>query len=173
MLRTIMIFPQLSNIDVIDEIRDRYDPLAHLVRPHVTLVFPFESEMTNDEVKEKLTHCIEHVTAFELELYGFSKADGNYLFLDISKGQDIIEDIHYDLYSNYFSEFAHSLPYTPPFIPHMTVGKCNSAKELDDAYEYVKKIDCRFSTVVKKISVEMIGEHEESIIAFECPLKER
>ena len=45
MLRTIMIFPQFNNIEIIDGIRDRYDPLAKLVRPHITLVFPFESEM--------------------------------------------------------------------------------------------------------------------------------
>ncbi len=28
MLRIIMIFPQFSNIEIINEIRDRYDPLA-------------------------------------------------------------------------------------------------------------------------------------------------
>ena len=49
-----MIFPQFNNIETIDEIRDRYDPLAKLVCPHITLVFPFESEITNDEVQEKL-----------------------------------------------------------------------------------------------------------------------
>ena len=43
-------------------------------------------------------------------------------------------------------------------------------KELDSAYEYVKTIDDCFQTSVRKISVEMIGEHEESIIAFEIML---
>ena len=47
MLRTIMIFPQFKNIEIINEIRNRYDPLAKLVRPHITLVFPFENEMSN------------------------------------------------------------------------------------------------------------------------------
>lgn len=50
-----MIFPQFNNIEIINEIRHRYDPLANLLRPHITLVFPFESDMTNDEVEEKLT----------------------------------------------------------------------------------------------------------------------
>ncbi len=30
-LRTIMIFPKFDNIDIIDEIREKYDPLAKLV----------------------------------------------------------------------------------------------------------------------------------------------
>ena len=39
--RTIMIFPKFSNMEIIDRIRRNYDPLADLVRPHITLVFPF------------------------------------------------------------------------------------------------------------------------------------
>jgi 2'-5' RNA ligase len=42
-----MIFQQFKNIEIINEIRNRYDPLAKLVRPHITLVFPFENEMSN------------------------------------------------------------------------------------------------------------------------------
>ncbi len=44
-LRTVMIFPEFENMYVIDPVRNRYDPLAKLVRPHITIVFPFESDM--------------------------------------------------------------------------------------------------------------------------------
>ena len=166
MLRTIMIFPQFSNIEVINEIRDRYDPLAKLVRPHITIVFPFESEMTNDELAEKLTRSLKDVGPFELVLHGFSKTDDNYLFLNIEKGQDIIKTVHDELYSSHLKDYDLGLSY----IPHMTVGKLDNRQELDSAYEYVKTIDDCFQTTVRKISVEMIGEHEESIIAFEIML---
>ena len=49
--RTIMIFPEFDNIDVINDIRKKYDPLVDLVLPHITLVFPFDSELTNEELK--------------------------------------------------------------------------------------------------------------------------
>ena len=163
MLRTIMIFPQFKNIGIIDEIRDRFDPLAKLVRPHITLVFPFDSEMSNEELGEKLTSSLQKVGSFELTLYGFSKSADNYLFLDIEKGKEIIKAIHDELYSEHFKEFYLDIPY----IPHMTVGKLCSEQELNDAYEYVKNIDARFETVVDKVSVEMLGEHEESLIAIE------
>lgn len=37
MQRTIMIFTQFDNIDVINSIRNKYDPLAKLVKPHITV----------------------------------------------------------------------------------------------------------------------------------------
>lgn len=40
MLRTIMIFPQFDNEEIIQGIRKKYDPLYHLIKPHITLVFP-------------------------------------------------------------------------------------------------------------------------------------
>ncbi len=57
--RTIMIFPQFENIDIIDEIREKYDPLANHVRPHITLVFTFESSLTSIELKEHLEKCLQ------------------------------------------------------------------------------------------------------------------
>lgn len=42
-IRTIMIFPEFEEMEIIDEIREKYDPLARLVRPHITIVFPFIS----------------------------------------------------------------------------------------------------------------------------------
>ncbi|WP_051623493.1 hypothetical protein [Clostridium hydrogeniformans] len=52
--RTIMIFPQFKNVNIIDDIRKKYDPLANNVRPYITLVFTFESNLTSIELKEHL-----------------------------------------------------------------------------------------------------------------------
>lgn len=49
----------------------------------------------------------------------------------------------------------------------MTVGKLPTVEALNVAYENVKEINRDFKTVVNKISVEMIGENEESIIIIE------
>jgi hypothetical protein len=45
--RTIMIFPEFHNMDVIHFYRKQYDPLSALVKPHITLVFPFQSSLVN------------------------------------------------------------------------------------------------------------------------------
>jgi len=52
----------------------------------------------------------------------------------------------------------------------MTVGKVSSMELLNKAFDDANKCNDKFITVVKKISVEMIGEHEESIIIIENEL---
>jgi len=91
--RTIMIFPEFDNIDVINDIRKKYDPLADLVLPHITLVFPFDSELTNEELKVHLIGSLGDIKPFKIELEGFSKQKnkyGNYLFLNVVQGTDVV-----------------------------------------------------------------------------------
>lgn len=167
--RTIMIFPKFENIKFINDIRKKYDPLADLVLPHITLVFPFNSELTNEELSLHLKEKLECIHPFEIELEGFSKQEdryGNYLFLNVVQGIEVIKNIHKKLYEDKLKQFDAGYDY----VPHMTVGKVYSTELLDNAFEDVKKINAKFSTVVNKISVEMIGEHDESIIIIEHDL---
>lgn len=62
-----------------------------------------------------------------------------------------------------FKEFDMGLPY----IPHMTIGKLPEVQLLNEAYDDVKAMNDVFHTVVDKISVEMIGENEESLVIIE------
>lgn len=165
-LRTIMIFPEFENVDIIDKIRKQFDPLADLVRPHITLVFPFESSMSNAELAQVLEVRLQGIKPFRLELGGISKQEdvfGNYLFLNVLQGVEEIRYMHQVLYENEFQEFDKGLQY----VPHMTVGKLPTVEQLDKAGAQVKSMEDTFRTVVRKISVEMIGENEESIIVVE------
>jgi 2'-5' RNA ligase len=167
--RTIMIFPEFENIDVINNIRKKYDPLADLVLPHITLVFPFNSELTNEELYMYLKECLNGIQPFKVELEGFSKQEnkyGNGLLLNVVQGLDAIKSIHDKLYEGKLRKFDAGNDY----VPHMTVGNVSSSELLGKAFEDVNKCHDKFSTLVKKISVEMIGEHEESIIIIEHEL---
>lgn len=168
-IRTIMIFPEFENMDIINDIRKKYDPLSDLVLPHITLVFPFESELSNDELNLHLIECLNGIQPFKIKLKGFSKQVneyGNYLFLNVVEGMDEIIDINYRLYKEQLKKFNVGNDY----VPHMTVGKVYPIELLDKAFNDVNTYNDTFSTVVKKISVEMIGEHEESIIVIEHEL---
>lgn len=147
--RTIMIFPEFKNIDVINNIRKKYDPLADLVLSHITLVFPFDSEITNEELSLYLKECLSDIHQFEVQLEGFSKQEdkyGNYLFLNVVQGMGIIKNIHDMLYKDKLKQFDLGYKY----IPHMTVGKLSSAELLDKAFDDVSKCKDKFSTVIKK-----------------------
>lgn len=168
-IRSIMILPEFENINIINDIRKKYDPLADLVLPHITLVFPFDNELTNEELKLHLKKCLSSIRPFKVELEGFSKQKnkyGNYLFLNVVHGMDVIINIHDRLYKDKLKQYDMGYYY----VPHMTVGKTSSMELLDKAFDDVNKCNDKFSTVVKKISVEMIGEHEESIILIEYEL---
>ena len=166
MRRTIMIFPEFENSEVIDRIRAKYDPLAGLVRPHITLVFPFEGEFGNDTVARVLENRLSEIKPFDIRLKGITGQKGihgNYLFLNIIQGIKEITKIHDVLYANEFRHYDLGFEY----VPHMTVGKLPSKEMLDAALETVEHIEDEFVTTVNKISVEMIGENEESIIVIE------
>ena len=57
-----MIFPEFEKMEIIDEIRKKYDPLANFVRPHITIVFPFENQMSNHDIADILSDRLEFVS---------------------------------------------------------------------------------------------------------------
>ena len=171
MRRTIMIFPEFENSESIDRIRARYDPLAGLVRPHITLVFPFEGEYSHETVARVLENRLSHIRPFDISFKGISgRKDnfGNYLFLNMTKGDREIREIHDILYSNEFRHYDLGFGYEP----HITVGNLPSKELLDEALLKIGDLDEEFNTTVRKVSVEMIGENEESIIVYEKELED-
>jgi 2'-5' RNA ligase len=167
-----MIFPEFNNIDVINKIRDKYDPLAKHVRPHITLVFPFQSDITSNELEQHIRRVTAAIKPFKLTLQGITPVQsfGNYLFLNVIKGKEEITDIHKRLYTALLE------PVCPPwlksggFTPHMTVGKLGTEEEYKAAIEDVKDVGDIFETVVNKVSVEIIDENEDSQIEMEICL---
>lgn len=165
--RCIMIFPQFNNMRTIDRIREKYDPLFNKVKPHVTLVFPFESELTSIELEKHLIDTLKDTKAFQLVLKNIIKIDditGLYLFLGIKEGNDNIKDIHTKLYSKILEKYKPDWLNHVEFMPHMTIGNFTNIEELNKAYEAIKDINEEFSTIVDKITVEIIDENENSII---------
>ncbi|MGN0437157.1 MAG: 2'-5' RNA ligase family protein [Lachnospiraceae bacterium] len=165
-LRTVMIFPKFDNIELIDDIRKQYDPLAEVISPHITIVFPFDMDVSNEELSEILDKRLADVKPFPIEIFGISKHEdrfGNYLFLNLTKGADDVIKLHDLLYKNEFAKLDLGLEY----VPHITVGKLENENKLNEAYEKIKEFNGKFSCVIDKISVEMIGPNEESIIIME------
>lgn len=167
--RTIMIFPQFNNEYIINAIRKEYDPLHNLVRPHITLVFPFQDRISNIELEKKLEECLIKTKPFKLLLQGVSKQEniyGNYIFLDVKVGSKEIIDIHNNLYINIWGQ-----EYNQLYVPHITIGNLPSKEEMMKVYTDIKHLDICFETFVDKISVEEIGKNDESFIIIEKYLK--
>lgn len=159
--RDILIFPKFKNIDLIHSIRSQYDKLANLVAPHITLAFPFNDEMSNEYLIKNLSLLLENYSPFEVTFKGISLSHDNYVLLDCIKGNDQLKKLHDEIYKKLIpTHFKKSINYAP----HITLGQAKSL-------ESFKNFDEEFTTLIDEISVELIGEHEESIVIANIKLK--
>jgi 2'-5' RNA ligase len=162
--RCILIFPDIPNIGVIEDIRARYDPLHKLVRPHITLVFPFVSELDSKAVEVHVKSALAGVEPFGVTLQGVSaqRGFGNYLLLNVHTGKNTLKEMHRSLYTGVLETYKPHWCRT--FEPHMTVGKVEDAALFELAVTHVQAIDDLFETCVDTVSVEIISEDGHSTI---------
>lgn len=169
MKRAIVLFPKFENIDAIQAVRERFDPLASFIAPHITLVFPFESELSTDELREHLVRALNGVKTFEILLNGITGdyRDG-YLFLNVKRGNDVIIDLHDRLYSGALEPFLFR---KVTYCPHMTVGRIEAQAEFDQALETLGDFTTRFEAQIDRVYVENIDSHERSTIELVLDLE--
>ncbi len=165
MKRDILIFPKFKNIDKLQEIRKQYDPLALILPPHITLVFPFSDNISNDElvslVKDKIKNIVPFCVKFSNVLIDYDTyTKSNFIYLNCIDGNDTISFLHDTLYS--IPTLSNHLNSKIAYKPHITLGYTDSINfELNDVFE----------TIVDEIVIEEIGENDESIIIEKIPLK--
>ena len=168
MHRSIILFPKFENMDLINEIRAAYDPLYSCIAPHITLVFPFESELTMEELQAHVSKQLQHMKPIKIIAKGITGTMDGYVFLDIKVGNDQIIELHDQLYAECLK--AHLNRYIP-YTPHITVGRLFDPQKHEAAVEVLSDFNTEFTTVIDSVYVECIGDNEESIIEFECKLK--
>ncbi|WP_042464131.1 2'-5' RNA ligase family protein [Neobacillus dielmonensis] len=163
MQRAIHIFPEFKNINLIEELRKKYDPLFGVVQPHITLVFPFESEISSLTLEEHIKNTLIGVKPFPILLKGVTGSLNNYLFLNVKKGNDNLIELHDRLYSGPLFEFM-SRQHT--YSPHLTVGRLKNDIEFLTALDVTKPFEESFETIVTEVTSEVIESNGNSIIEF-------
>ena len=171
--RCIMITPAFSNMPVIDEIRSQYDPIARLVRPHITLVFPFESDIPTASLKAHMEGELFAIKPFEIILGGVapSPLSDPYLFLLVQKGTAELTALHERLYTGILSPYYPEWLRGRAYLPHMTIGHFQTQAQLTHALRAVEKSIGQFQSIVQNVNVEIIKEDEPSIPELSIPLK--
>jgi len=165
--RAIVIFPDFSNLEIIDEIRGKYDSLCNFIAPHLTLVFPFQSELTKKELIEHLEHNLKEVSTFELIVRGITGASDGYVFLDVKVGNDNVIDLHDRLYRGILKPYHNRfIPYTP----HITIAKIEDENTHSGVVTELSDFDVEFRTVIDKIAIEIIDDSEKSELEYEYKL---
>lgn len=169
MKRAIILFPSFDNINIIKGIREKYDPLANCIAPHITIVFPFDSDMSTDNLKLHFNKVLKGMKKFNVQLKGFTgDLRDRYLFLNVKKGNDNIIELHDRLYSGILEPFLfRKLTY----FPHLTVGRLQLEIEFDKALDELNCYSESFETVIDKIYIENIDTTEYSTIEFSYDLE--
>ena len=156
-MRDILLFPKIKNIEIIQNTRLKYDRLANKIKPHITIVFPFEDEITNEELYNKLILLTKDVKCFNISLKGIVLTNDKYVILKVIVGSDKIKKLHDCIYKNVFPKYLRN---DIEYIPHITLGQ---AKDLNEFLEF----NFEFTGTVESIFIEEIGPNEESIIVKE------
>jgi 2'-5' RNA ligase len=159
-----MIFPGFENIEIINKIRDRYDPLSKLIRPHITLVFPFESDISNSELNAHMRTALSGCKPFDLEMRGFSASVepwSNYIFLNVTAGLQNLFELSKNLYTGILDKFKPDY-YKDRYCPHLTVGNLDKMADYKAILKNLENENAQFITRVDRVNAEIIGDDNSS-----------
>lgn len=163
--RSILIFPEFGD-EKIQELRKQYDPLWEKIPPHLTLVFPFVSELTEKQLSHHIEKVLGNFSTFTVTLSGLSFETDGYIYLNVTEGAAEIREFHDQLYQGILTPFLHpSLSY----IPHVTVGRYLENEERDIRTRLADFED-EFTFQVHQIVMEEIQADESSKIIHEYKL---
>lgn len=73
MKRAIILVPSFDNMNSIKKIREQYDPLANYIAPHITVVFPFDSEISTEELSVQFNQALKGVKKFHVQAKWFHR----------------------------------------------------------------------------------------------------
>jgi 2'-5' RNA ligase len=167
--RVVVAFPRIQNVHEWAEIlsvRDRLDPLARKIPAHITLVFPFESAMSNFELEAHLRELVAHSRRFGVVFRGITAHEDEYLFLNIRRGNDEVMQLHDVLYSGALA-LHHVRRHT--FVPHVTVGRVRS-EQVPEALEATAGMNSPIQANVEAIAVYAVRRDGARPVLFEIGL---
>src|SRR5262245_39223191 len=129
MQRALVVFPQANQLDAVERMRRRYDPQARLIAAHVTIVFPFEDESSDADLRAHVLEATAGFAPFTVRFSGVLPSD-DYVFLHPTVGIDRFVALHNRLYT---SALLKHRSRTHAYVPHITLGRVAEAAARKEA----------------------------------------
>ena len=154
MKQAIVVF--LKKNKIIELIRKKDVPQYHKYRPHITLVYPFE--INNQKLLAKhIKDSVKNIKPFTLVMKGLKKsAKDHYLYLLVKSGKKEIMRLYKHLNSGILKGFENKE--MPAYIPHLTIGKFEKKKELDETIKNLKKKNIMHKEKIKSVQLMMLNK---------------
>jgi 2'-5' RNA ligase len=163
MLRAIHLFPELEDAAGLFAFRSAHDPLASCIAPHVTLVFPFESPLSDAELVAFVTRIGSATPSFRLEFGSAERHDGGVIYgdviwLPVTVGADAVTKLHDELYAGPLGDY---LSRSHAYQPHMTIGRV-APSEIDTVHALAQSLSVPIPSGIREIVIERIRADERS-----------
>jgi 2'-5' RNA ligase len=115
----VVIFLPQALTGVIAPLREQFDPLYSLVPPHITLVFPFETNRPLDELAGLVGGQTEMQKSFliQLDTVGDFYPQAPIIYWNVRQNQHLRE-----LYYRLYASLGIPIPYKE-YMPHVTVAR--------------------------------------------------
>jgi 2'-5' RNA ligase len=160
------------NIDThhINQFRQKYDPQFHLIKPHITIVFPLPDSLGKSNLIHHVESAIKNSKPFPIHLQGLQISSDNYLFLLVEEGNVGINNLHIELYRGMLASYQRQ---DLPYVPHLTLGSFSrGAATYLGALEEVEQLGLGFHCKLDRIHIVKIDDEKTQIVwSRECLLQ--
>jgi 2'-5' RNA ligase len=130
---------------------DKHNPISSHVRPHLTLLFPSETELRPGEIYAHLERIASETVRFNVGFNGVKLRPEDLLaYLDISEGANRLRLLNRKLYGGEFEEL---LDVGRPFYPHLTLGRFETEVDMNRAYHELKDFDLTLDFTAERLSL--------------------
>lgn len=117
-MRAIHLFPVLPQ--AVLAFRAEHDPLGDKIPPHITLVFPFEDELSDADLREHVAKQVGSRGRIAFALGSPEIGQGGYVWLPVTQGRSEISDLHDALYTG---PLLPHLSSAEAYVPHVTIAR--------------------------------------------------
>ena len=148
--RAIVMFPTGEGLAAIESIRRRHDPQASWIGAQVTLVFPFQSELSVSTLRAHLADCLRGVTPFHARFDNVTAADGEYVFLEPTRGGEQMVALHGRLHTGVLKEHLSAVH---QYLPHVTLGRIPDAEQRATALANIRRESPSIEALLGKVAV--------------------
>jgi 2'-5' RNA ligase len=126
----VVVFPD-AETSAVERFRMLYDPLAHDIPAHITLVHPFDWPGTLDELAEIVADAVATRPPFPVRFDEVRVWEDEYVFLVPGVGGTEIVALRELLIGGALADLVHR----GPFTPHITVARSTDPDRLDRALQ--------------------------------------
>lgn len=165
MMRAIHIFPDWGPNAGLEAFRWAYDPLGDIILPHITLVFPFASDLQDAVLTAHAREVAASFGPFRISMGRAESHAPDYIWLPIRLGAEVVHALHEALYKRPLAGFRNQ---EVNYQPHVTIGRVSHGRR--DILREADAVELPTEILVERLVIERIGRDGRSEVLCFLPL---